>query len=903
MLRQLAHRAARARRRTTASVLVAFLALSALLTQSAAQAMPAPTTAAEVLFAAPGGYGRACTEGQPCSIIDAQIRVRQLAPKMRSDIVVQLFGGTYRLTSPLDFTAADSGNSGHQVIWQAAPGERPVISGGRRVTGWQRVDTARNVWAATVPVSLRTRQLYVDGNRAPIAQGPAPVGLTRSAGGFTAADDSYARWRNPSDLEFVFTRGNGDWTESRCRVGKVQGTQLTMQQPCWDNITNRPKPAVQAPYYFPDLAAGATLSRIENAYELLHRGQWYLDGSRHAIYYIPANGGNPNHSEIEAPVLETLVSGHGTLDRPVHDIVLRGLQFSYATWLAPSGPDGFAEIQANVRITGDQRVQPQGTCDLTVPAGTCPFGANEQTPGNVTWRAADDITIEDNVFTHLGGAGLAFAYGSHRNLIQGNVFTDISGPGLVLGSTNDPHPSDVGADDREINLGNRIENNYVHHIGAEYAGGSGILLFYSRQTRVAHNEVANVPWDGIDSGVNAGHVNTADHPEVTTNINADNVIANNLVHDFHGVLSDGGAIYLEGHQGASIRRPDGSIDREASFAHGTLVSGNVVYNDLHSGLTLYNDIGSQWITWRRNVEFNNGAGNGGCAPVGHIRFIGNYHSDPIGVYPCGPPAIDLEYANNIEMPKRPGPADLPADVIGNAGLEPGYRHLATADAPRVASVNPRKGVAATPTQVLIIGSGFAAGAAVSWSGVAATAVQILSPSFIVATAPAGAILAEATVTTSAGTDTGPSGLPLAEVTADSMDDEVFWRTSFDPYNVVDNNLNTFWSSAGTAMPHWIEVRFTRPVTLSKVVVQTRRFDGMVVRDLSLSTSLAGDPPRPGGTVTGNTAPDIPFAFATPVSVDTVRVEVAAETYAGSPRANADLAQLQFYDEHGQLLGH
>jgi hypothetical protein len=675
-----------------------------------------------------------------------------------------------------------------------------------------------------------------------------------------------------------------------------------MQQPCWDNVINRPKPAIQAPYYFPDLAANATPTRIENAYELLHPGQWYLDATAHILYYVPVGGADPNRSDIEAPTLQTLVSGNGTLDKPVHDIVLRGLQFSYATWLDPSGPDGFAEIQANLRITGDQHVKPQGTCDFTKPAGTCPFGANAQEPANVTWRAAKNVTVENNTFTHLGAAGLAFAYGSTQNLVRGNIFTDISGIGVMLGSSNDPHPSDVGANDREINLGNHIENNYIHHIGVEYAGADGIFLFYGRQTTVAHNEIADVPWDGIDSGVNAGHVDTADHPDVTTNINADNVISDNLVHDYHTVLADGGAIYLEGHQGETLRKPDGSIEEEASFQHGTHVTGNVVYDDLHSGLTLYNDIGSQWITWNRNVEFNNSAGNGGCAPNGHLRFVGNYHSDQISVYPCKPTSVDLQYSGNVEMPLKPSAADLPQDIVANAGLQPTYRHLATPQAPRVASVNPRNGVAHASVDVLIIGSGFTPGSVVSWTGTKATGVKVLSPSFIVATAPAGAVLAEATVTTAAGNYSGPSGLPLAGVTADSMDDEVFWRTSFDAYNVVDLNQSSFWSSAGTAMPHWIQVQFTHPVKLGRVVVKVRRLDGVAIPGLTVSASAGGAPLQIVGTVSGNAAQDVPFTFSTPVSADTFRVQVDSETYHGSPRNNADLAEIEFDDPAGNRLG-
>jgi hypothetical protein len=819
---------------------------------------------------------------------------------MRANLVVQLADGTYRLRAPLTFTAADSGSNGFQIVWQAAPGAKPVLSGGRGVSGWRLIDPARDVWAATTPAGLQTRQLYVDGTRAPIAQGAPPVALTQNAGGFTAANDSYASWRNPSGLEFVFTGGNGAWTQSRCRVASIAGTTITMQQPCWDNITRRPK--VQEPAQFPDLSPTATPDRIENAYELLQPGQWYLDSQRHQLYFIPPAGQNPNRSDIEVPVLQTLVSGAGTLDNPVHDIVLRGLQFSYATWLAPSGPSGFAEIQANIRYTGDQSQKPQGGCNLTVPAGTCPFGANAMDPAAVTWRAAHDVTIEDDTFSHLGAAGLHFAFGSQNNLIQGNTVTDTSGSGIELGSTNDPHPSDVGADNREINLGNTIANNYIHNIGVDFAGADGILLMYSQHTTVTHNQINDVPWDGIDSGANAGHPDNADNPDVTTNINANNVISDNLIYDYHTVLSDGGAIYLEGHQGQTLFKGDGSVDEEASFANGTLVSGNVAWDQVNSGIQLYDDIGSQWITWTGNVEFGGSQGNGGCEPNGHIRFVGNYYSDPIAFFPCPPAAIDLQYSGNTQMSLIPGASDLPAAIVSSAGLQAAYRGLATADGPTVTMVTPRESVTTSPRTVLVAGSGFTPGSQVSFNGVAAVSTSVLSPSFIEATAPAGADTTEATVRTPHGSYSGPSGLPLAAVTADSMDDENFFHISFSPYNVVDDNLNSFWSSAETPQPHWVQVQFTHPIAISKVVVQTRRFNGMVITSATVSTSVNGGPLQAQSTVSGNSSADIPFTFAAPVSLDTVRVTVNAETFQGSPRIEADIAELRFYDKNGQLIG-
>ncbi|WP_194923681.1 hypothetical protein [Catenulispora pinisilvae] len=48
---------------------------------------------------------------------------------MTGDIVVSLTGGTYRLSTTFQLGPRDSGQNGHTVLWQAAPGQTPVISG------------------------------------------------------------------------------------------------------------------------------------------------------------------------------------------------------------------------------------------------------------------------------------------------------------------------------------------------------------------------------------------------------------------------------------------------------------------------------------------------------------------------------------------------------------------------------------------------------------------------------------------------------------------------------------------------------------------------------------------------------------------------------------------------------
>ena len=71
---------------------------------------------------------------------------------------IVLADGTYETAEPFVLTAAD-----RHLVFEAAPGASPVVSAGRRISGWT-VD-AKGWWHARVPVGARFAQFYVDGQR------------------------------------------------------------------------------------------------------------------------------------------------------------------------------------------------------------------------------------------------------------------------------------------------------------------------------------------------------------------------------------------------------------------------------------------------------------------------------------------------------------------------------------------------------------------------------------------------------------------------------------------------------------------------------------------------------------------------------------------------------------------
>ncbi|MFJ2865624.1 hypothetical protein [Kitasatospora sp. NPDC087314] len=311
-------------RSVAAATTAALLAASGILAGTAAAA-----TVQTVLYASPSGSGSACTLAAPCDLTSARDLVRTLAPGMTGDITVQLRGGTYRLAAPFQLGPQDSGTGGHTVVYQAYPGERPVLSGGRQVTGFTQVDADKNIWKAPAPAGAQGLQLYVDGQRADRTRSALnPAGFTKSSAGFTTADPSYTAWRNPSDVQIV---GQPNWKHLRCPLSGITaangGSSLNAAQPCWANTKTSPAPGF--PFNGNGDPSFDSISWLENAYELLAApGQFYLDrtgavdgSGTPQVYYIPRAGEDLATADVELPTLETLVNASGTPGHlaPVND--------------------------------------------------------------------------------------------------------------------------------------------------------------------------------------------------------------------------------------------------------------------------------------------------------------------------------------------------------------------------------------------------------------------------------------------------------------------------------------------------------------------------------------------------------------------------------------------------------
>lgn len=93
-----------------------------------------------------GTVAQKSASGGPFATIQrAQKAVRDInaAGKLTGPATVYLRGGRYEIAEPLVFTPEDSGTKQAPVTWAAYKGEKPVVSGGRRISGWKPGENGR----------------------------------------------------------------------------------------------------------------------------------------------------------------------------------------------------------------------------------------------------------------------------------------------------------------------------------------------------------------------------------------------------------------------------------------------------------------------------------------------------------------------------------------------------------------------------------------------------------------------------------------------------------------------------------------------------------------------------------------------------------------------------------------
>lgn len=420
-------------------------------------------------------------------------------------VAVVLRGGTYELPETFVLAPEDSGQPGAPVVYSAYPGESPVLSGGRRLTGWQ---VSRGRWTVRLPEvasgAWDFNQLFVNGQRRFRPRLPR-TGYSYMAGSAPATPgcrqgwmdrfrflpgDLQASWSNRSDIEI---HAFHDWSTSRLRLVAV------------DEATNT---ATVAGGTFRRLSRG-TRYLVENVKEALEEpGQWYLDRPSGTLTYLPRPGEKPEQTVVMAPRLDRLVAVQGDAagHRWVTNIIFRGLTFAHGNWVTP-------------------------------PTGNCISQAEATMPAALLAEGLRDSAFEQCTVTQMGGYGLELGNGCQRDTISRCEFTDLGGGGVKLGPTR--------TDDQEVLVSYvTVSDCLLAHLGRMHPAAVGVWAGYGHHLTLTHNEVYDLYYSGLSLGWSWGYAPTPNH---------DNAITDNVIHDaLQNVLTDGAGIYTLGLQPNSV---------------------------------------------------------------------------------------------------------------------------------------------------------------------------------------------------------------------------------------------------------------------------------------------------------------------------------------------------------------
>ncbi len=497
-------------------------------------------------------------------------RARDEARRLRATEPVEILvrGGTYFLEEPLVLEPEDSGTPEHPAVLAAYPGERPVLSGGRKITGWRQ--GPGELWQAELP-EVRSggwyfRQLFVDGRRrqrarwpntgyhriaALIPGPPDPRSKPIARDRFVFADGDIQPWSQLSDVNVVLMHS---WETSIHPIKSVDMATHTVQ------FT-----APMGEWWSIGYWEEAQRYYVENAFELLDQpGEWYLDRTAGVLSYWPLPGERMDEAEVIAPILTDLVRLAGNADegRLVRNVALRGLAFHHADWVL--APTGNSSTQAAVMV-----------------------------PAAVMADGAIDCAVEGCEIAHVGTYSIWFRRGCKDCRIQQNRLFDLGAGGIRVGEASRAETDD--AESSRI----LIDNNHIFDGGHVYAAGVGIWVAQSSHNRISHNDIHDLLYSGISIGWNWG---------LEPNRTHHNVVEFNHVHDLvHGVLSDAGLIYCLGVSPGSVIRnnvfhdiwpystpPFGwGIYLDAQCGNYT-VENNLVYNTRSGGL-MFNNGGHQHV--------------------------------------------------------------------------------------------------------------------------------------------------------------------------------------------------------------------------------------------------------------------------------------------------------------------
>lgn len=388
--------------------------------------------------------------------------------------VVQFRGGTYYMGqgSAVSFTSADNGCSATvPIVYEAYPGETPVLSGGFRATGWVQSGAITcggtcTEYQLSVPSSTKyfenlwyngVRRLrprlsasgLVLGNTLQVA---APVTVTTNTGNnvncagtanpFTCVDrfslnptDSGGLWSNvTSSANYQPSNGNpcgateGSVTAQEGDIEVLafeQGQTSKLRVSCVDLVGNI--------VYFTNglypFTSGTALT-VQTSFITNHRyivenvksalvlpQQWFLDVSTNPwnLIYLAAAGENPNTDTVVIPQLSPVVTANN-----FQFVNFYGLTLEHDNWVMP-----WANTTTSGTIWGGYST------------ASAPYSATfPNKDGYASLRNELKMSYANPVYTNAGMQALFSCFNCQNHEFAFNTITQTAGGGVEMWTSN-----------------------------------------------------------------------------------------------------------------------------------------------------------------------------------------------------------------------------------------------------------------------------------------------------------------------------------------------------------------------------------------------------------------------------------------------------------------------------------
>ncbi len=409
---------------------------------------------------------------------------KEKAKELGGNLTVYFRGGEYFIKDTVVFDETDAEN----VVYAAYPGETPVFSGSKPVTGWSET-TVNGVtaWVADYPYENNTIAFYKGDKALSTPRYPAeenlltvtdPVYVSSSYGTLPINPDDIPEFSKMDDVFVGLYPAN--WDEYIFPIARLdrEAGELDVFGSVSSYDTN-------TRYYF------------DNVFEALDApGECYLDTAERKVYYIPQTGDVIDGFTLNAGITKFFIEA-----KNADGISFNGLSFT----------ETLNEIIPYKYEQGGRRL-----------------------PNLITFTDCDNIVFDSCVFFKIGLPAMAYLGECDKCTVNNCEFYEIAGNVLKLDQT------DAGVVPSDFTL----TNNLVKGYGQFYHLCDGIMIGRCHRALIDRNTVSEGYYTTFSIGRTWEHAdNWTDNIIITHN---------HIFNIGTGIVNDMGAIYLLGEQPGTV---------------------------------------------------------------------------------------------------------------------------------------------------------------------------------------------------------------------------------------------------------------------------------------------------------------------------------------------------------------